>query len=193
MFATLGHLVEAKWIKSISGTRVEPGADTRELLENLQILGPRVGPAGSVYSLPETVPDLNAVVVGRCLSWPLLPGAEPLLSDGSPLTRVQAGNLDVTLSETSSYAGYRIRELLSSPTVERLDEVQAPVLVQDELLDETWEEDLNQELHNGSAGHTDQQDAAEKVGVDGQGDGPVTSSGGGTTRSGKPYTAIPRL
>ena len=77
--------------------------------------------------------------------------------------------------------------------VERLDEVQAPVLVQDELLDETWEEDLNQELHNGSAGHTDQQDAAEKVGVDGQGDGPVTSSGGGTTRSGKPYTAIPRL
>ena len=89
------------------------------------------------------MPDLNEVVVGRCLSWPLLPGAEPLLSDGSPLTRVQAGNLDVTLSETSSYAGYRIREVLSSPTVERLDEVQAPVLVQDELLDETWEEDLN--------------------------------------------------
>ena len=180
-------------MKLISGTRVEPGVDTRELIENQQILGPRVRLTGSVYSLPETEPELNEMVVGKSVSWPLLPGVEPLLSDGSPLTRVQAGNLDVTLSETSSYAGYRIREVLSSPTVERLDEVQAPVLVQDELLDETWEEDLNQELHSGSAGHTDQQDAAEKVGVDGQGDGPVTSSGGGTTRSGKPYTALPRL
>ena len=179
-------------MKLISGTRVEPGVDTRELIENQQILGPRVRLTGSVYSLPETEPELNEMVVGKSVSWPLLPGVEPLLSDGSPLTRVQAVNSDVTLSETSSYAGYRIGELLTSPTVERLDEIQAPVLVQDELLDETWEEDLDQEPHNGSAG------VSAKVGVDGQGgdgqgDGQGTSSGRGTTRSGRPYMAVPRL